>query len=380
MVILYKNYKMKLIKYSILCIFALSCNLLNASTSASLDSVQFEYCGQARRVSLMSDLLYADEDTARYTDHNRTVKMHRDSDGCFRVTVPPVSPGMYTYCFKVDGHRIPDPNNNDTAWQKLHKWNIYTESGSYMADLCLPPAQWGQVVHTQWYSHKEKQYRRVDIYIPHSLLSSFQREPGGVVPCPVLYLLHGINGYESSWAERGRAIHIMENMIARGECEPAILVMPDCNLHTRADQPSHYSIGNNILHYPRLRCEHKLDHAISDLIDMIDSTYNVQPLCSIAGFSDGARIAANIANLRPDRVSTVGLFSPVINAAQLPKEGNHTYFAIYVGKRDMFYKNGRRFHRRLDKRGCNHNYVELSGGHTWRIWRECLANFLLKDK
>lgn len=300
--------------------------------------------------------------------------MHRDSDGCFRITVPPVSPGVYTYCFRADGHRVPDPTNADTAWQKQHCWNILTQSGNDQADLCLPPQQLGQIIHTRWYSHCENQYRRVDIYLPHSSI-----RPSPIRHYPVLYLLHGINGYEGSWAERGRAIQILENMIARGQCQPMILVMPDCNLITRADRPSHYSIGNNIVHYPRLRCEHRLDHALSDLIDMIDTTYCVLPQCSIAGFSDGARIAANLSNLRPDRVSAVGLFSPVVNAAQLPCDGNHAHWAIYVGRQDMFYRNGRRFDRRLDKRGCDHTFVELSGGHTWRTWRECLIDFLRTD-
>ena len=43
---------------------------------------------------------------------------------------------------------------------------------------------------------------------------------------------------------------------------------------------------------------------------MIDTTYQVTDLCAVAGLSDGARIAANIANTRPDRIRTVGLFSP----------------------------------------------------------------------
>ena len=80
--------------------------------------------------------------------------------------------------------------------------------------------------------------------------------------------------------------------------------------------------------------EHQIEYALSDLIDMIDSTYCVST-CSIAGLSDGARMAANIANLRPDRISDVGLFSPVLHKDQLPRDSTQSY-SIYVGKNDFF--------------------------------------------
>jgi hypothetical protein len=180
-----------------------------SSVTVNEDStLSFCYCGPGRRVSVQSDLLYADEDSNRYTDHTRRIKMRLQSDGCFHVTTRAVSPETYTYCFRVNGKRKPDPLNPDTAWQKMHKWNVVNVGGSKHADLYRAPLQQGELIHATWYSTNEKLRRRVNIYLP----AAFNRQNSDF---PVLYLIHGINGYEGSWSERGRAIHILENMVQK---------------------------------------------------------------------------------------------------------------------------------------------------------------------
>ena len=165
----------------------------------------------------------------------------------------------------------------------------------------------------------------MDIYVPEAAEE----------PLPVLYLLHGINGYEGSWQDKGGAIDTLRNMIADGRCKPVILVMPDCNKWPFKERPvSHGNLWKCLMHYGRLSREHELEQSISDLMDMIDTTYCVSS-CAVAGLSDGGRIAANVANLRPDRVRQVGLFSPVLHKDQLPNDSTRIY-SIYVGKEDIF--------------------------------------------
>ena len=204
---------------------------------------------------------------------------------------------------------------------------------------------------------------------------------------PVLYLIHGINGYEGAWQDRGSAIDTLNAMIADGRCRPMILVMPDCSKWPRRERPlKHYDLWKCLFHYPRLSREHLLEHALSDLIDMIDSTYCVST-CAVAGLSDGGRMAANIANLRSDRISAVGLFSPVLYNDQLPAPDSilstfniqhSTKYYIYIGSTDIFYPNGKRFHRRMTRSGNQPELIRLKGGHNWNIWRQCLSNFLEK--
>ena len=342
------------------------------SVTVNEDStVSFCYCGPGRRVSVQSDLLYADEDTAHYTDRTRRIKMRLGSDGCFHATTRAVSPETYTYCFRVNGKRKPDPLNRDTAWQKMHKWNVVNVGGSERAELYRTPDRQGELIRTSWYSSNEKLRRRVNVYVP-SPTPTLPRREG--VRFPVLYLIHGINGYEGSWAERGRAINILENMVAEGLCEPMILVMPDVNFGVHEDKPSHHTLWNNIFNYPRLCHDHDIERSLVELVQMVDSMYPISDKRYIAGLSDGARIAANTANLMPGYFEAIGMFSPVVHKSQLPTDSTTVY--IYTGKKDMFHPNAKRFNRRMEKAQKPHSYTESIGGHTWRNWRSYLVDFL----
>ena len=340
------------------------------SVTVNEDStLTFRYCGPGKKVSVQSDLLYTDENPDGYTDRTHRIKMKREWDGCFYATTRPVSPETYTYCFRVNGKRKPDPFNTDTAWQKMHKWNVVNVGGTPQAGLYRQPDKQGRLIRTTWYSSREKLHRRVNIYLPSDY------ESGGEFP--VLYLIHGINGYEGSWSERGRAIHIMENLVAIGKCEPMIIVMPDVNYGVHEDRPSHHTLWNNVCKYPYLCHNHDIEKALVELILMIDTTYRVSDERYIAGLSDGARIAANAANLLPGYFKAIGMFSPVVHKKQLPQDSTTVY--VYTGKRDMFHANAKRFNRRLEKKQIAHVYIETTGGHTWRNWRIYLSDFLRRS-
>ena len=153
-----------------------------SSVTVNEDStVSFCYCGAAKRVSVQSDLQYADEDSTRYTDRTRRIKMRLGSDGCFHATTRAVSPETYTYCFRVNGKRQPDPQNSDTAWQKMHKWNVVNVGGTERADLYRKPERQGEVIRTTWYSSKEGLRRRVNIYMPNPTPTLPSREGEKIV-------------------------------------------------------------------------------------------------------------------------------------------------------------------------------------------------------
>ena len=219
-----------------------------------------------------------------------------------------------------------------------------------------------------WFSSHERIFRRADIYLPAAYDTCEH-------PLPVLFLIHGINGYEGSWQDKGGAVDTLEKLIAEGRCQPMILVMPDCNKWPFKERPvSHGNLWKCLMHYGRLSREHELEQSMSDLMDMIDTVYCVSS-CAVAGLSDGGRIAANVANKRPDRVRQVGLFSPVLHRDQMPHDSTQQY-AIYVGSDDIFAPSGKRFHRRLSRAKHPHEYVVLKGNHNWRMWRRCLPLFM----
>lgn len=229
-----------------------------------------------------------------------------------------------------------------------------------------------EIIHTSWYCPDENISRRVDIYIPNG-----EGRKANGEGMKVLYLIHGINGYEGSWTELGHAAEIMEEMIAAGLCEPMILVMPDCNRWVIKERPCHKKLWKSVIRYPFMSHEHQIEKSVSLLIDSIDSLYH-PTTCAVAGLSDGARIAANIANYRPDRIHEVGLFSPVLYKAQLPKDSN-LHYSIYIGKQDFLKPNGKRFHKRMLKNNFPHTFIELHGKHNWTMWQQCLREFVIRN-
>lgn len=339
-------------------------------------SVTFRYCGEAKKVKLQSDFLYVGEDSTNYTDHTKRIKMLRDSTGCFSVTTKPIQPETYTYCFRVDGKRIPDPMNNDTAWQKMHKWSVFSVGGTDMTDLYLQPKRQGRLIHTHWFCTKEGFARRLNIYFPADYDSIGE-------PLDVIYLMHGINGYEGAWAERGRVIQIMENMVAQGRCKPMVIVMPDINFAACEEMPSLHTMWNSVLTYPRQKRARIIETSLLELREHIDTTYNVTRRNAIAGLSDGARIAANVAKQDPAHFYAVGMFSPVVPPKQRKTDPDIfndpktaiTLYIIYAGKDDMFYGDAKKLHKRMTKEGIPHDYIVIGGGHYWRAWRKCMVMF-----
>ncbi len=240
------------------------------------------------------------------------------------------------------------------------------------------------LIRMTWHSSKEKIDRRVAIYIPKALRDTTVKVNPSMLcstlqSVPSLYLIHGINGCEYSWHELGHAIDTLEALVSTGQCRPVVLVMPDCNKWPFKDSERKGGRGNLwrcVLRYGKLTHEHTVEYAVSELIDMLDTTCHVSAEYAIAGLSDGARMAANVANVRPDRVRSVGLFSPVLHKDQLPKDSTQNYY-IYVGKSDMFYASGNRFHKNMNRANRPHEFIEKpKGGHNWRMWQYCLSDLL----
>ena len=344
------------------------------SVTVNADStVSFCYCGEGRNVQVLGDFEYAGSHRKYDELHPHKLKMQLGEDSCFHVTTPALVPELYTYSLVVDGKHVTDPCNPDTAWNTIHKCNLLTVGGTPQTALYQQPVQQGQLIRTTWFDRHAQRNRRLCVYLPNA---SNHKSPIINQRFPVLYLLHGISGYEGAWAERGRAIQILENMIAAGQVQPMVIVMPDCNIDTDDDQPCHHSLLKSVTGYPRLRQDRSLEFAMDDLIRHIEQTYPVSDRRAIAGLSSGARIAANIVKHYPGLFEAVGLFSPVVYKEQLPEEPSTTQYHIYTGKNDLFIQNGRRLHKQLNKRGITHSYTETCGAHCWRNWRIYLADFL----
>ena len=134
---------------------------------------------------------------------------------------------------------------------------------------------------------------------------------------PVLYLLHGIGGDEKEWYIHGTPQTILDNLYAKGELEPMIVVLPNGRAmkNDRAE--------GNIFAEDKLAAFANFEKdLLNDLIPFIEKKYKVykdREHRAIAGLSMGGGQTLNFGLGNLDMFSWVGAFSSAPNT-KMPEE------------------------------------------------------------
>lgn len=318
----------------------------------------------------------------------QTLDMVRDSAGVWSVTTPPLAPDLYTYAFEVDGVRTLDPSNIYTARDIASLSNIVIVPGGSADLYAMNDVAHGNVAKVWYSSPRLDMDRRMTVYTPAGY------DPAGDRRYPVLYLLHGMGGDESSWSELGRAVAILDNLIAEGKAEPMIVVMPNGN-GALAAAPGESGRG---MYTPRGEdsvAEHGVfESAFADITDYVDSHYLTVAEKSgraLAGLSMGGGHSWRISMWNPDMFDYVGLFSAAIrwngsgvSAAdeELDESLRRQFdvaprlYWIAIGSDDFLYDLNKEYRAKLDSMDIPYEYHESAGGHTWTNWRHYLTEFL----
>ena len=266
------------------------------------------------------------------------------------------------------------------------------------------------------------------IYLPKSYSSNTQKR------FPVLYLLHGSGGDEDAWEGCGRAIQILDNLIAEGRCKPMIVVMPNGNAGLAAapgSDPKNPNQKPSAMNTNSMlgQIESVFMDEIVDYVDENYRTINDKAHRAIAGLSLGGLHTLFISMNNPTKFDYVGLFSaqttnvlndkrigsmqklgeawnelksnlPFIGGgsvdrkiSSLTSEDLSIYndvdnklkaqfstapklYYIAVGRDDFVKKLNDDLRLRLDAKGYKYHYNETDGGHTWENWRKYLVDFL----
>ncbi|MBD3175232.1 MAG: hypothetical protein GF320_08625 [Armatimonadia bacterium] len=231
------------------------------------------------------------------------------------------------------------------------------------------------------------------IYLPPEYDTQPDRE------FPALYLLHGAWGWEFDWAVKGRAGETAGQMIAAGEIEPHVIVMPSDGLT---------GIGSLYVNW-RGEAPQYADWIVHDLTGHIETNLRVmadrRSRC-IGGLSMGGYGAVNLGLSNRELYRSVAshsgffdvralgeFFQPVYNEALgTPERVRANNPMEYVedipadempalhfdcGTDDFLYEANVSFHERLEDLGLPHTYREHPGSHTWDYWSEHLADQLL---
>ncbi|MEZ5071314.1 MAG: alpha/beta hydrolase-fold protein [Bacteroidales bacterium] len=158
-----------------------------------------------------------------------THAMVRDAEGVWRVTIGPLDADRYTYSFRVDGLKVLDPAN---ALMQVGQYPDFS-----LVDVLADPPRFDQLqdvphgdLHTlRYHSSAQDLDRKVAVYTPPGY------DPCAGTDYPVLYLRHGGGGNETSWQVEGCALEILDNLLARGDMVPMVVVMTNGNLEKPMD-------------------------------------------------------------------------------------------------------------------------------------------------
>ena len=314
-------------------------------------------------------------------------------NGVWEYTTPfKVAPELYNYTFRVDGNTVIDPNNmwvnRDVA--SLTSVLLVPEEGARSDLYAIHRVPHGTVSKVWYHSDKQGFDRRLTVYTPAGYETSKAKYP-------VLFVLHGIGGDEDAWVTQGRATQILDNLIARGEAKPMIVVFTNGNISEEA-APLENSTGYTrpTMSLPQTM-EGTFETAFPEVVNFIDSHYRTiakKQSRAICGLSMGGFHTLYVTLNNPDMFNYSGMFSAAIGTGS-EQTATHkeiydnvdgklaTYFSkkpallwIGIGNTDFLIQANTDFRAKLDAAGYPYKYMETDGGHIWRNWRIYLSEFV----
>jgi len=297
--------------------------------------------------------------------------MAKDEKGVWSITLGPVIPDYYPYCFVVDGVSVADPNNVKVFANERFKNSLVDIPGDSPLIHSLTDVPHGAVTYRYYNSKTLSVTRPLVIYTP----PDYEKNKGKKYP--VLYLIHGSTDTEETWFKVGRINNILDNLIAMGEAEPMIIVMPYGN---PAPAPSNAFIQD----------------LVSDVVPFTEQNYRViteSEKRAVAGFSRGGGQTLNAGLLNADLFGWIGAFSPSANIAEFEKyfmekspdpqvlNKQLKLFMLTCGTEDFLYERVTGFVELLERYNIKHQTFFPSGGHTWincKLYMSKFAPLLFK--
>ena len=216
---------------------------------------------------------------------------------------------------------------------------------------------------------------------------------------PVVYLLHGARGNESSWIDRGNMIAIVDSLRRDGLMEESIIVLPNMNQYDTEEEGLNSTFKSPVNAF--LDTNGAVEEAfVRDVVDFVDAHYRTiadKAHRAIAGLSLGSMQSIFISAHEPDTFDYVGLFSPIFRAPvknslfsffyekpavrklqkiQFDQEHCPKVYAMMIGRMDCYFFHSEMYDMYLTRHKFPHQYIVTSGGHNWNNWDQYLYMFL----
>ena len=348
---------------------------------------------EAQKVQVTGDFLPTQKVKTPHGEYDVAgiADLNKDAKGLWTYTTKtPLKPELYQYNMVVDGVKVADPSNVYVLRDVANVASIFFIDGGRANLYKVNNVPHGTVSKIWYDSPTAGMTRRCTVYTPAGYETSREKYP-------VLYLLHGMGGDEQAWSELGRAVQILDNLIAEGKAEPMIVVMTNGNISQEA-APGETSEGFKT---PTMMLPKTMDgyfeQAFPDLMKFVERTFRTQndkAHRAIAGLSMGGFHSLYISINNPDTFGYVGLFSAAVDKQQsggvisVYENRNQKIdklfskspklFWIGIGSTDFLYQSNVDLRKYLDSKHYKYTYMETEGGHIWRNWRIYLSEFVQK--
>ena len=233
--------------------------------------------------------------------------------------------------------------------------------------------------------------RRMIVYLPADYYDTDRRYP-------VLYLLHGARGYETSWIRKGEVYHTADSLWASGKAVPCIIVMPNVNQYNSDED---YEGGRFKDAFESiLEVDGRLESAfMQDVVALVDSLYRTRTDKAgraVAGLSIGAYQSIHFGANYPESFGYIGAMSPYMWSIGHPSHTRRKFyghlhgkmkrqfkecppqgFYLYAGQWDMMRPATHNLHMYMKKEGYPHQYYVYPSSHDWKNgWTEELKDFM----
>jgi enterochelin esterase-like enzyme len=319
--------------------------------------------------------------------------MTRGKDGTWTWRTPLPS-GTFTYGFIVDCDKpdpaqcqpVADPAN--LPWNERRPTGLSSRAPNSQVHVPSDPAfgtvdlAWqaparvqGRLDHLQYPSPGHVAPATVNnlvVYTPPGY------DPNRAAPYPTLWLSHGGGENELGWTTQGVAQNILDNLIATGEIEPMVVVMPNGAGYPDSDFNEAYD-----------------QDLITRMIPFVEARYHVArdpARRAFSGLSMGGMLTNSFIVKHPEAFGYFGMMSaglPARIAALSPEQvaalrGKTVW--IGGGWQDVIHAAGFRTTHTGPAREVSTLVASgvpvmtdfVNGGHEWSVWRQLLRDFLTR--
>ena len=306
--------------------------------------------------------------------------MQPDGKGNWMAVTDPLVPGFHYYFMEINGVRFVDPATETFFGCNRQSGGIEIPEGDegnyYRPQQGVPQ---GQVRSLYYFAKSTNEWRHAMVYTP----ADYEK---GKKKYPVLYLQHGMGEDETGWSKQGHMQHIMDNLIAKGDAVPMIVVMESGDIKAPfkgGDNRQGFSTYGNSFY----------EVMMNDLIPTIDAKFRTltdRDHRAMAGLSWGGHQTFDVVLNHLDKFAWMGTFSGAIFGLDVktayngiftrPDEFNKKIHYLFMmsgteGMDKMF--NTKKTVDELNAQGIKAVYYESTGtDHEWLTWRRGLREFV----